>query len=155
MAKMYTVMRDGAQLAEYKTLPAARKLAETENAEVFCDGERVYPVEDEHAEAPVEEAPVDAAEDNALKDEETRNLDQLAKELINAIDWKRRKRPVVFTLRRKMNVRKEPSLSAEKLKVLNTGADVEVKAIANDWLCLVDGSYILLESGRNALPIRW
>ena len=38
----YTVMKDGLELKEYKSLPAAKKLADAEGAEVFCDGECVY-----------------------------------------------------------------------------------------------------------------
>ena len=49
-----------------------------------------------------------------------------------------------------MNVRKEPSLSADKLKVLEAGAVIEVAEIKDDWLCLTDGSFILYEDGRNA-----
>ena len=49
-----------------------------------------------------------------------------------------------------MNVRKEPSLNAEKLKVLEAGAVVEVLAVQNDWLHLTDGTFILYEDGKNA-----
>ena len=38
----YTVMKDGLELKEYKSLPAAKKLADADGAEVFCDGECVY-----------------------------------------------------------------------------------------------------------------
>ena len=42
MAKTYTVMKDGEELKELKNLAAAKKLADTEDAEVFCEGVCVY-----------------------------------------------------------------------------------------------------------------
>lgn len=115
--KTYTVVKDGETLKELKTLAAAKKLADAEDAEVFCEGECVYQpiapsVEDETAE------PVKA--------------------------------PETFTLLRKMNVRKAPSLNADKVKVLGTGTEVEVAEVADDWLHLTDGTFILYEGGKNA-----
>ena len=119
--KTYTVVKDGEELKELKTLSAAKKLADTEGAEVFCEGECVYAASVETVDEAVEESVV--AEEQ---------------------------KPEIYTLTRKMNVRKEPSLSAAKLKVLDAGAVVKVQAIQNDWLCLTDGSYILYENGKNA-----
>ena len=119
--KTYTVVKDGEELKELKSLAAAKKLADTEGAEVFCDGKCVY----QGTVAPAE----DTVEETAVAEE---------------------KKPEVYTLTRKMNVRKEPSLNAEKLKVLDAGAVVEVRDIQNDWLCLTDGSFILYEDGKNA-----
>lgn len=119
--KTYTVMKDGEELKELKSLAAAKKLADTEGAEVFCEGECVY----QGTVAPTE----DTVEETAVVEEQ---------------------KPEVYTLTRKMNVRKEPSLNAAKLRVLDTGAVVGVKAIQNDWLCLTDGSFILYENGKNA-----
>jgi len=119
--KTYTVVKDGEELKELKTLSAAKKLADTEGAEVFCEGECVYAASVETVDEAVEESVV--AEEQ---------------------------KPEIYTLTRKMNVRKEPSLSAAKLKVLDAGAVVEVRDIQNDWLCLTDGSFILYENGKNA-----
>ena len=119
--KTYTVVKDGEELKELKSLADAKKLADAEGAEVICDGKCVYQSTVAPAEDTVEE--VDAAEE---------------------------KKAEAYTLTRKMNVRKEPSLSAAKLKVLDAGAVVEVKAIQNDWLCLADGIFILYENGKNA-----
>lgn len=119
--KTYTVVKDGEELKELKSLAAAKKLADTEGAEVYCDGKCVY----QGTVAPVE----NTVEEAAVAEE---------------------KKPETYVLLRKMNVRKEPSLSAAKLKVLDAGAVVEVKAIQNDWLCLTDGSFILYENGKNA-----
>lgn len=49
-----------------------------------------------------------------------------------------------------MNVRKAPSLNADKVKVLGTGTEVEVAEVADDWLHLTDGTFILYEGGKNA-----
>lgn len=122
--KTYTVVKDGEELKELKelkSLAAAKKLADAEGAEVFCDGKCVYQGTVAPAEGTVEET--------AVAEEQ---------------------KPEVYTLTRKMNVRKEPSLNAAKLKVLDAGAVVEVRAVQNDWLCLTDGSFILYEDGKNA-----
>ena len=36
--KTYTVMKDGEEIEKLTTLTAAKKLADAEGAEVFCDG---------------------------------------------------------------------------------------------------------------------
>ena len=43
MSKTYTVVKDGTELKELKTLAAAKKVADAEAAEVYCEGECVYP----------------------------------------------------------------------------------------------------------------
>lgn len=119
--KTYTVVKDGEKLKELKSLAAAKKLADVEGAEVIYDGKCVY----QGAVAPAE----DTVEAAVVAEEQ---------------------KPEAYTLTRKMNVRKEPSLSSAKLKVLDAGTVVEVKAIQNDWLCLTDGTFILYEDGKNA-----
>ena len=119
--KTYTVVKDGEELKELKSLAAAKKLADAEGAEVICDGKCVY----QGTVAPTE----DTVEETAVAEEQ---------------------KPEVYTLTRKMNVRKAPSMNADKLKVLDAGAVVEVRDIQNDWLCLTDGSVILYEDGKNA-----
>lgn len=113
MAKTYIVQKNGETLKELKTLTAAKKLADAEDAEVFCEGECVY-------------KNTIAAEENTVKT------------------------PVTYTLLCKMNVRKAPSLTADKVTVLNAGAKVHVTEIIDDWLHLADGTYILYEGGKNA-----
>ena len=119
--KTYTVVKDGEELKELKSLAAAKKLADTEGAEVYCDGACVY----QGAVAPAE----DTVEETVVAEKQETEI---------------------FILTRKMNVRKEPSLTAAKVKVLNTGATVEVTAIVDDWLRLADGTFILYEGGKNA-----
>jgi len=136
MAKTYVVIKDGETLKELKTLAAAKKLADAEGAEVLCDGECVY----QGIEVPVSDPVVQTAPDAHAAEEKTeKQADQKPSEK--------------YMLLRKMNVRKAPSLNAEKLKILDTGAVVEVSQIKNDWLCLTDGSFILFEDGKNAKRI--
>ena len=136
MAKTYTVVKDGTVLKELKTLTAAKKLADAEGAEVFCNGECVY----QGIEAPVSDPVVQTTSDAPAAEEETeKQADQKPSEK--------------YMLLRRMNVRKAPSLNAEKLKILDTGAVVEVSQIKDDWLCLTDGSFILFEDGKNAKRI--
>ena len=124
MAKTYIVQKDGETLKELKTRVAAKKLADAEGAEVFCDGECVY----------------QAAVDPVTPAVEETVVETVAEE----------QKPETYTLLRKMNVRKEPSLTAAKVKVLNAGATVEVTAVVDDWLHLADGTFILYEGGKNA-----
>ena len=131
MAKEYIVKKDGAELKTYKSLSAAKALAEKEGAEVYADGECVYSPTVEPAVTPV----ISSAEDNVdAKEEET----------------KEQKTPDKFVLLRKMNVRKEPSLTAEKVAVLDKGTVVEVGKKVEDWLHLTDGTFIYYEGGKNA-----
>lgn len=115
--KIYTVVKDGEALKELKTLAAAKKLADTEGAEVLCDGECVY------------QGAVSGVKDTA---EETPG-------------------PEHYTLTAKMNIRKAPSLNAEKAGVAQKGTVVEVAAVEGDWLRLTDGVFILFGGGKYAV----
>ena len=125
MAKEYIVMKDGAELKTYKSLPAAKALAEKEGAEVYADGECVY--------SPTVEPAVISSDLSTV--EETKE---------------EQKEPDKYVLLRKMNVRREPSLTAEKAGVLDKGTVVEVEKKVDDWLHLTDGTFIYYEGGKNA-----
>lgn len=56
----------------------------------------------------------------------------------------------IYCLKELMNVRKEPSIYAEKICTKPAGTKVEVKEIENGWLHLTDGNYILYENGLYA-----
>ena len=162
--KIYTVEKNGEKLKELKTLAAARKLADAEGAEVFCDGECVYqsavepiddtlPVVEETVELEnVEEEKTETStpEETPAKSESIWECDEV---ILKQIKARMKKRPVQFCLLR-MNVRKEPSLSSEILRVLRRGTDIMVKDIQNDWICLANGGFILFENGKNAFPTR-
>lgn len=131
MAKEYIVMKDGEELKTYKSLPAAKALAEKEGAEVYADGECVYaPVSD-----PVESSDLPAVEEE-VSVEETKAEDKPQAEK--------------YTLLHKMNVRAKPALTAEKVGVLDTGTVVEVEKKVDDWLHLTDGTFILYGGGKFA-----
>lgn len=126
--KTYTVMKDGEILKELKTLAAAKKLADTEDAEVFSEGLCVY------------QGTVKAFEDTVS-------------ELSDAVAEPPAKEPVKpekYTLTAKMNIRKAPSMSADKLGIARKGTVVEAVP-EGDWLHLSDGTFILCEGGKFAV----
>ena len=135
MAKEYIVMKDGTELKTYKSLPAAKALADKEGAEVFADGECVYSTVSETVESPV--TPVSPVEEDA-------------KELVPETVVEDKPLAEKYSLLRKMNVRKSPSLTAEKVAVLDGGTVVEVGKKVDDWLHLTDGTFIYYEGGKNA-----
>ena len=59
--------------------------------------------------------------------------------------------PGHYTLTSKMNIRKTPSLNAEKAGIAQKGAVVEVAAIEGDWMRLTDGTFILYAAGKYAV----
>ena len=127
--KTYNVMKDGEELKELKTLAAAKKLADAENAEVFCEGLCVYQGTAKDSEDTVSELP-DAVAESPAKEPVT---------------------PVKYTLTAKMNIRKAPSKTAEIVGIAEKGTVIDVSAIENDWLHLSDGTFILYEGGKFAV----
>ena len=127
--KTYTVMKDGEELKELKTLAAAKKLADAEDAEVFCEGLCVYQGTVKDSEDTVSELS-DAVAESPAKEPVT---------------------PVKYTLTAKMNIRKAPSKTAEIAGIAQKGTIVDVTAIEGDWMHLADGSYILFEGGKFAV----
>ena len=125
MAKEYIVMKDGTELKTYKSLPAAKALAEKEGAEVYADGECVYSA----AVNPVVPAVTPTVEEKT-------ELQKITSDK--------------YVLLRKMNVRKAPSLTAQKLDLLEKGTVIEVEKKVDDWLHLTDGTFIFYEGGKNA-----
>jgi hypothetical protein len=121
--KTYTVVKDGETLKELKALAAAKKLADTEGAEVYCDGTLVY-------ETAVNE-PVTEDEPELIPEPETTPTAN-------------------YKLTARMNIRKSPSKEAEKLGVAEVGTVVTVSAVEGDWLHLTNGTFILFEGGRFA-----
>ena len=126
--KTYTVVKDGETLKELKTLAAAKKLADAEGAEVLCDGKCVYQGAVSGAEDTVEDVS-DAVEETVIVTPA----------------------PEHYTLTSKMNIRKAPSLNAEKAGIAQKGAVVEVAAIEGDWMRLTDGTFILYAAGKYAV----
>ena len=130
--KTYTVMKDGEELKELKTLVAAKKLADAEGAEVFSDGKCIYQGGTEAVEELIEETVADdAAETEPVMEPEKKG---------NA--------PAQYRLKALMNVRMSPN--GRIMKTLPAGTDVEVISIDSDWLHLSDGTYILYQDGEFA-----
>ena len=119
--KTYSIVKEGTELKELRSLASAKKLADEEGAEVFCEGALVYkpgPVENETEQS----ATVETG-----------------------------KEPDRYRLTARMNVRKGPGKEYEKIEVAEPGTIVEVIGIENDWLHLTDDTYILYERGRFAI----
>lgn len=129
-SKIYSVVKDGEVLKELKTLAAAKKAADAEDAEVFADGKCVYSPVSVPVEAPAVEKAAGTEEDTIEEPE-------------------KQKAPEKYILLQKMNVRKAPSLKAEKLGT--KAKDTVVEAILkDDWLHLTDGTFILYDGGKFA-----
>ena len=125
--KIYTVVKDGEALKELKTLAAAKRLADADGAEVLCDGECVYR--------------------GTVTDDEGTVTDTVEEKVTEAPTPE----PAKFTLTAKMNIRKAPSMNAEKAGIAQKGTVVEVAAIEDDWLCLTEGTFILFGRGKYAV----
>ncbi len=122
--KVYVVVKDGETLKEVKTLAAAKKLADTEGAAVYCDGRCVYGDAEEKSAPAAAEVPGPGGS-----------------------------APENYVLTARMNIRKAPDMSAEKTGTAKKGTVVEATAVKDGWLCLTDGTFILYEDGRFARKI--
>ena len=121
--KTYIVMKNGEEIEKLNTLTAAKKLADTEGGEVFCDGVSVY----KGVEVLVNAEPVVAAELKQPEVEEPKTEQ--------------------YRLKTLMNVRKKPSMDADIVTTKPAGTLVRVLKVEDDWLHLIDGNYILFEEG--------
>ena len=145
--KIYTVVKDGEELDKVKTLAAAKKLADAEGAEVYSDGRCVYQASVEVSEgtetgALKDSVSVGGAEDPLEKEDKT-NPTPAAED--------KKAASVKYRLKALMNVREKPNGRIKD--TLPEGTVVEVLLIENDWLHLVDGSFILYGRGEWAEKI--
>ena len=156
---MYKVFKDHAELADYKTLAAAKKLAEKQHGEVFCDGKKVYPAEqdgsadmvptyeaqDEHYEAQVEEK---GDSTDATQPEEADSTGAITPEEVDVTSR--------YRIESLMNVRLRPALNADIVGIVQPGTVVTVTGIQDDWFAVKNGNdtvYILYGDGRYATKI--
>ena len=146
--KIYIVVKDGVELEKLKTLAAAKKLADAEGAEVYCDGKCVYKGVKEEIEEK-EKEPEKAAEGEQ-------------KEIVTAVPVisEKPKQPDVpepatekYRLKSLMNIRKKPSLDSTIIGTRPEGTVVRVLSIENDWLHLANDGYILYGNGKWAEKI--
>ena len=169
MAKTYKVVKDHAELAEYKTLAAAKKLADKQHGEVFCDGQKVYPAnpgdahgdpaastnlavqEDEVVEGSCGEN-VDAAQPDPVADDAPESTGAIQQEEQNSTDAKDEESGR-YRLNSLMNVRLQPSFQGDIVGLARPGTIVEVTGISNDWLAVKNGTgtvFILYGKGHFA-----
>ena len=152
---MYKVFKDHAELAEYKTLAAAKKLAEKQHGEVFCDGKKVYPTEQDGsadmapAIAPDQEEVATAVEAT----DSTGAIEQEAPDSSSAISLEEEDVTGRYRITSLMNVRLHPALNADIVGIAQPGTIVTVTSIHDDWLAVKNGTetvYILYGGGRYA-----
>ena len=143
MSKTYVVMKDDKEIETLKTLAAAKRLAETENAEVYCNGELVYNA----AGVPDGEPSADSELDTGTEqdDDQAFNKYDIVENEAEPVNATKR-----YRLLNLMNIRKEPSMLADVINTLPLGTVVEVNELKDDWLYLTDGSYILYCGGKFA-----
>ena len=124
--KTYVVVKNSVEIERLNTLTAARKLADEEGGEVFCDGLSIYKGVKEivHSEPIVAETPkqIEVEEPKTEK----------------------------YRLKALMNVRKRPGLDSDILGTKPAGTVVRVLGVEEGWMHLIDGSYILFEKGKYA-----
>ncbi len=134
--KIYTVVKDGEELEQLKTLAAAKKLADSEGAEVYCDGKCVYKgtVQEETVIEIVKADPIIA---------ETPKQPPVEEPKIQK-----------YRLKALMNVRRKPSMAGQIISTKPEGTVVPVLAIEKDWMHLRDNTYILYEGGKFADKVK-
>ncbi len=166
--KTYIVTKNGEELEQLKTLAAAKKLADSEGAEVYCECECVYradtvhdgttanhdgtTTEDEHTAENSENIESPETDENTSEAEQTTEI--VTAEPIVA---ETPKQPFVaapqtdqYRLKKLMNVRAKPSMDAKIKTTKPSGTVVRVLALENDWLHLADGTFILYQNGEFA-----
>ena len=124
--KTYIVMKNGEEIKTLRILGDAKKLADEEGAEVFCDGVSIYKA----VEVIVHSEPIVAETPKQIEVEEPKTEK--------------------YRLKALMNVRKRPGLDSEILGTKPAGTVVRVLEVEEGWLHLIDGSYILFEEGKYA-----
>ena len=145
--KTYTVVVGDETLGEYKTLTVAKKLADTKQAQVWCDGKVVYEATATVPSTATASIPASTLEGDADTTPEE-GVD--TSPAVEGDTAPKAGTAASFRLTSLMNVRDQPSLSGIILGTKPAGTIVRVVGIVKDWLHLTDGSYILYASGRYA-----
>ena len=138
---MYIVIdADGAELKSYKTLAAAKKLAEaTEGAVVMYGGEQVYPsvfTEPSDPAAPADfTSPAEEDESAEIVEEEKEDDAPADVEAITEAGEKpMEKSTTPHRVLVRINIRSGPSLNAEKVGTADVGAILDAYEDLGDWL---------------------
>ena len=135
--KIYTVVKDGEELEQLKTLAAAKKLADAEGAEVFSENRCVY-----RGNLQVVSEAADGAEEKKTAATEPAAVPVL---VLTETD---KAKTAKYRLKALRNVRRKPSKNAEIVAVKAEGALVQVTEVKDGWLHLEDNTWILYEGGR-------
>ena len=166
--RTYFVKKNGEIIKELKSLSAAKKIALSENAEVYCGDELVYSAPDtdktltdrmekEDSFSAVKEVNNDT-ENVSLHDAEKQINNSAEKESDYSADTVSTSVDEVsagkYRLKALMNVRVSPSLSSRKIATLPPGLIVSVDKIKNDWLHLTNGSFIFYGNGKYAEKVQ-
>ena len=132
----YTVKgADGTVIKDYKTLAAAKKFAEkTEGAVVYCEGEQVY-----SGTIPVEDNPPDTEE----KEKQEEKKEETKMETTH---------PYKVLIR--VNIRRKPSLEADKVGAADVGTILEAYEDLGDWLKIKHNGGIAYARHKNYEYIR-
>ena len=161
--KTYTVVKNGEELETMKTLTAAKKLADSEGAEVYVDGKCVYTAKMEEAggsvDAPetkevVKQETAEKASEETTEEKVAETPESLVITAEPIVAGKPRQPEVKepkterYRLKALMNVRRKPSKEAQVLSTKSAGTVVRVLGIEEDWMHLAEGAFILYEGGR-------
>lgn len=150
--KIYTVMKNGEELEQLKTLATAKKLADAEGAEVYADGKCVYQGIKEVKESEVEKTEVKEVKEVEVEKTEVKEAEVPETKSVTEEKPHKAAEPVTqrYRLKMLMNVRKRPSMNASVLATKAAGTIVHVVTIENDWMQLRDGTFILYGNGEFA-----
>ena len=144
----YVVKKNGEIIKELKSLTAAKKIALSESAEVYCGDELVFsPSDGEKEEAGAVETEAPTTVEKQVDDGAEKQIDESAEKQIDGVEMK-------YRLKALMNVRVSPSLSSRKIATLPPGTIVTVAKISNDWLHLTNGSFIFYGNGKYAEQVQ-
>ena len=152
----YVAKKNGEIIKELKSLTGAKKIAQAENAEVYCGDELVYsPSDGEKEEAGTVETEAPTTVEKQVDDGAEKQIDESAEKQtddgeVKRIDGVEKK----YRLKALMNVRVSPSLSSRKIATLPPGTIVAVANIKNDWLHLTNGTFIFYGNGKYAEKVQ-
>ena len=159
----YFVKKDGEIIKELKSLSAAKKIAESEGADVYCGDELVYSAHgtdkevvndtDTEESVSVEKEVNNNTESVSLDDTEktiNKSTEKESDHSADPVSPAEEVSAVKYRLKALMNVRVSPSLSARKIATLQPGMIVTVAKIKDNWLHLTNGSFIFYANGKYA-----
>ena len=133
---MYIVIgADGAELKSYKTLAAAKKLAEaTEGAVVMYGDEQVYPSVSAESSDPAVPATVSADFTSPAEEDEAEIVEDEKEAITEAGEKPVEKSTTPHRVLVRINIRSGPSLEATKVGTADVGTILDAYEDLGDWL---------------------